>query len=405
MYKLLSDSVETKDRLGFDPMARILKDVVLNTEPPFTIGVFGEWGSGKTTLMHLVRGKLESQSRKPIKTVWFNAWKYDGKEVIWNALIQSVFFAMREDETVNPDLLKRITDTATNLAFFVAKKTANIVTGGVIDGDAVDEIRASIAPLSANDDSFAFINSFETTFAEIVGEYVGPNGRLVIFVDDLDRCLPENAVQVMEAIKLYLDSANVTFVIGVEPEVVREGIRHRYKDNEVLAEKEYLEKIIQLPFVMRGLDREAAMRLIKPYMKAKAYRYDETVIELLLVATETNPRRIKRFINAFYVLAEMARASGVALSQGDVHRLSLTILTQMRYRKIFDHLAEDPGLIKKFNDLMLEPSATRDPEIARSAALMAIYEDRDARRFFEIARDVDCSEVAMKQWVLFTQLE
>ncbi len=84
IYKLLADNPETMDRLGFQPMADILVDVIQQTDPPFTIGIFGEWGSGKTTLMTLVRRTLDSLGAK---TVWFNAWKYDGKEVIWNALI------------------------------------------------------------------------------------------------------------------------------------------------------------------------------------------------------------------------------------------------------------------------------------------------------------------------------
>jgi predicted KAP-like P-loop ATPase len=88
MYQLLSDNPQAKDRLGFQPMADILVDVTEQTEPPFTIGIFGEWGSGKTTLMTLVRRQLEDRNAK---TVWFNAWKYDGKEVIWNALIQTIF--------------------------------------------------------------------------------------------------------------------------------------------------------------------------------------------------------------------------------------------------------------------------------------------------------------------------
>ncbi|MFK7943959.1 MAG: P-loop NTPase fold protein [Paracoccaceae bacterium] len=128
-----------------------------------------------------------------------------------------------------------------------------------------------------------------------------------------------------EAIRLYLDSANITFVIGVEPEVVRTGIRRRYKDNATLAGKEYLEKIVQLTFVMRGLDHNAAMELIGAYAKTADYVYDEIVIDMILTATEANPRRIKRLINTFYVLAQMHLASGGQLGSEDVQRLALAL--------------------------------------------------------------------------------
>src|SRR5215469_9078188 len=109
--ELIADNPETEDRLGFSPMAQILVNVIKATPPPFTIGVFGAWGSGKTTLMNLVRKGLEEDGTK---TVWFNAWKYDGKEVIWNALMQAIFYQMKTDPEMRerPDFLARLKDTA-----------------------------------------------------------------------------------------------------------------------------------------------------------------------------------------------------------------------------------------------------------------------------------------------------
>src|SRR6516162_6819241 len=107
MDELIADNPETQDRLGFAPMAEILVNVIKATQPPFTIGVFGEWGSGKTTLMNLVRNGLKAEGTK---TVWFNAWKYDGKEVIWNALMQAIFYEMKSDADMaaNSDFLGRL---------------------------------------------------------------------------------------------------------------------------------------------------------------------------------------------------------------------------------------------------------------------------------------------------------
>src|SRR5215216_3273895 len=96
--RLLDDNPATQDMLGFDRMAEILHDAIRNSPRlPFTIGVFGAWGSGKSTLMEMVRTRLKSDG---VKTVWFNAWKYDNKEVIWNALIQEIFYEMHRDPEV-----------------------------------------------------------------------------------------------------------------------------------------------------------------------------------------------------------------------------------------------------------------------------------------------------------------
>src|ERR1700747_2273447 len=137
IYKLLADNPEFTDRLGFQPMADILAEIIQETDPPFTIGIFGEWGSGKTTLMTLVRRELDAREAK---TVWFNAWKYDGKEGIWNALIQTIFLAMKRNSPAapKPGFSERVMDTAGKLAIFAAKKATEFIPGGVIKPEDVD---------------------------------------------------------------------------------------------------------------------------------------------------------------------------------------------------------------------------------------------------------------------------
>ncbi len=204
--QLLDDNPTTDDKLEFTSMAEVIEEVLLGTTPPFTIGIFGEWGSGKTSLMKMIEKHLRD---KKVKTVWFNAWKYDGKEVIWNALIQSNFYTMIRDEDLKKEesgkqLVERISEVASNLAIFAAKVGTRFVPGGIIKEVDVDELVNAIRPLSATEQQFSFFNEFEKTFDSLVEDYVGVDGRLVVFIDDLDRCLPENAIMVMEALKLYL---------------------------------------------------------------------------------------------------------------------------------------------------------------------------------------------------------
>ncbi|MDJ0718072.1 MAG: P-loop NTPase fold protein [Prochloraceae cyanobacterium] len=208
---LLSDNPSNEDTLGFEGMAEILHTVIRDMpEPPFTIGIFGEWGCGKTTLMKMVQARLNENE---VKTVWFNAWKYDGKEVIWNALIQQIFYTIKEDpdleQTERGKYLKaRIKSAASNLAKYAAKVGVSLIPGGFVKPEVVDSVAEGLRPLNANDEQFEFINRFESEFDELVSAYLGNENRyLVVFVDDLDRCLPETAIAVMEALKLYLDRA------------------------------------------------------------------------------------------------------------------------------------------------------------------------------------------------------
>jgi hypothetical protein len=404
MDELIADNPETEDRLGFAPMAEILINVIKATPPPFTIGVFGAWGSGKTTLMNLVRKGLETQGTK---AVWFNAWKYDGKEVIWNALMQAIFYRMKSDPDMatDSDFLDRLKDTAGRLALFAAKTATRLIPGNIVKEGDVDAVVAALKPLSANDEQFEFINKFETTFDGLVKEYVGQNGRLVVFVDDLDRCLPENAVAILEAIKLYMDRTNVMFVLGVEPAVIEEGIRARYRDNKKLQAKDYLEKIVQLPFVMRGLDETNARRLIIPYQEASGWVGDQVMHQLIFAGTAANPRRIKRFVNTYYVLARIAELAGTKPLQADAHRLALVLLLQMRAPDVYAELVRSPAMLRDYHEACELPTQQRDDRLARRPDLKTIFEDTPLRSFLDQTKGIDVDPGLLERWVLLARGE
>jgi hypothetical protein len=408
MDELIPDSPETKDELGFAPMAGVLVNVIRATPPPFTIGVFGAWGSGKTTLMNLVRNGLAGgggPGGETIKSVWFNAWKYDGKEVIWNALIQAIFYAMKTDPEMaqKDDFLGRVKNAAGRVALFAAKVGTRFIPGDVVKEEDVDSLVSAFRPLSANDEQFEFINKFEKTFDDLVKEYVGAKGRLVVFVDDLDRCLPDNAVSVLEAIKLYLDRTNVMFVLGVEPAVIEEGIRARYRDNPKLQAKDYLEKIVQLPFVMRGLDSQNAHRLMAPYEEASGWVGDDLMRQLVFTGTAANPRRIKRFINTYYVLSRMAELAGGKPMGGDGHRLALVLLLQMRAPEIYAELVRNPRLLQEYRETEQLGGKERDERLAKRPDLNQIFEDATLRGFLDQAKAIAVDGANLEHWVLLSR--
>jgi hypothetical protein len=402
MDELIADNPETTDRLGFAPMAQILVNVIRATSPPFTIGVFGAWGSGKTTLMNLVRKGLEDQGTK---SVWFNAWKYDGKEVIWNALMQAIFYRMKSDPDMQAqgDFLKRVADTAGDLALFAAKVATRFIPGNIVKEGDVDTLVGTLKPLSANDKQFEFINKFEDTFDRLVKEYVGPTGKLLVFVDDLDRCLPENAVAILEAIKLYMDRTNVMFVLGVEPAVIEEGIRARYRDNPKLQAKDYLEKIVQLPFVMRGLDQTNARSLVIPFEEASGWSDDAVMHRLIFAGTAANPRRIKRFINTYYVLSRIAELASTKPLGGDAHRLALVLLLQMRAPDVYAELVRNVELLRDYREACDLPAEHRDRTLERRKELKAIFDDAPLRAFLDQTKEIDVNPGLLARWVLLAR--
>ena len=88
------------DEFGFMPYVKILGESIVDADSlPFTIGIFGEWGNGKTSLMNLLKQWLKTYHHS-IKTIWFNPWIYDKKEEIWSAFIQRILAQIRDNANV-----------------------------------------------------------------------------------------------------------------------------------------------------------------------------------------------------------------------------------------------------------------------------------------------------------------
>jgi hypothetical protein len=401
--RLLDDNPAVEDALHFSEMVDILHGVLRDPPRlPFTIGIFGEWGSGKSTLMDMIRRRLMDEH---VKTVWFNAWKYDAKEVMWNALIQKIFYTMQHDPEVEQredkeEFRERVGQVAAGLAVYAAKVATRFVPGGIVKEEDVDAIVEALRPPSANDDLFDFVNRFEDTFRRLVRDYVGESGYLVIFIDDLDRCLPENAIMVLEALKLYLDSADCIFVIAAESSVIEEGIRQRYHDNPRLSGKDYLEKIVQLPFIMPRIMPDRALMLLDPYEKTLAYRSDENVRALIVAGTECNPRRIKRFINAFWVLSTIAGP----LNERDRLELAKVLLIQMRFPRLYYALADDPGLLDHMAEVVSSKTVNVKSQLEREPPeVRALLEDGDVVAFLRKTQQITAAPDRIARWVSLTR--
>lgn len=487
LLQLLNDNPCTRDKLGFDRMADILCRVI-KSQPdlPFTIGIFGEWGCGKTSLMKMIQKNLETDNKElhkidsgviekliseglikdktsiehrvyskedltealkkndftkkaiedilkythfKIKTVWFNAWKYDEKEVIWNALIQTIFYTMKNDKKfkdnkeLHDNLMKISWDFGAYALKFGAKVGINyllketkpitdalpegIPLKDITSGDIIDKGLELISPLFAGDKHFDFINKFEDKFDKLVKKYVEENGRLVIFIDDLDRCLPENAITVMEALKLYLDRGNCVFVIGAESSIVEEGIRQRYKKNKRLSAKEYLEKIIQLPFSMRGCNEDRSLSLLELYKDKLFYKdditYNEIMKKLIIKGTLCNPRRIKRFTNCFLVLSEIA---GGKLNENERHHLAKILLIQIHFPTLYYAVLQNLEIIKKLQNIIgKKTKLERDNQLDSPdtpPVVKELYKDEELIEFLKETLEISCDKKDIERWVLLT---
>jgi hypothetical protein len=202
-----------------------------------------------------------------------------------------------------------------------------------------------------------------------------------------------------------MDQKNVVFVLGVEPAVIEEGIRARYRDNPKLQAKDYLEKIVQLPFVMRGLNATNARSLVLPYEEASGWSGDPLMRELIFAGTAGNPRRIKRFINTYYVLARIAELADGKPVQADAHRLALVLLLQTRAPDVYAELVRNPALLRDYREAGELPTQQRDDRLARRDDLRAIFADAPLRAFLDQTKGIDVDPTLLERWVLLARGE
>jgi hypothetical protein len=349
---ILDDNPAIKDLFGFSRFVAALTAVIHEIEStPFVIGIIGRWGCGKTTLMKLIEIALHGE----YKTIWFNPWKYDNKEAIWNAFIQSILNDMKMDLKSQEDagtneLIERITGIGKKLAWYSFKVGANTLTGGILGNEFMDSLKETF---KSNEEQYEFVNKFEYTFSQLIHDYCGDR-KLIIFIDDLDRCIPENAITVLESIKLFLDGSNCVFVLGLEKEIVEKGIHFRYKKEIDFSGKDYLEKIIQLPFTIPSV----SIDLIRDYIKSgKATQIlpderKEEFIDIIITGTGGNLRKIKRFINNFYLLKLL---SGLSPKDWIGHGLLAKILIlQMRYPKLYRKINRSPQVLGAITAAIVE---------------------------------------------------
>lgn len=310
---IISDHPAVEDfAFGFDGYAQTLAGLIANknNQTPLVIGIYGAWGTGKTTLMRAVQAALVSDAFddrdlfRKCKTVWFQAWKYSREDEILAALIETIFKTMaagtffEEARGEIEKLTKRLDKSK------IFGKLAELFTGVDVT-EFFTELKYK--------EKLGFYDTFEKFFDDLVWTYINwcpqitkaekpddTQGALVIFIDDLDRCPEEHIVKVLETVKLFMDRKGCVFVIGAAGDIIEKALAQTYGSSEDA--RRFMEKIVQAFFSLPRIPTDkfaplavAADPAIEPHL------------EILMPALRHNPRQLKRFINNLNILKGLLR--------------------------------------------------------------------------------------------------
>ena len=386
------------DYLNFGYMVDLIADIATNRElSPSTIGLYGDWGSGKSSLMKLVQKEIEEKYPKnekkkdTVKTlcIEFNGWLFEGYEDTKTSLCGAILDALADKKRFS----KEVTDYAKEL---IKKIDINKILGkgvkygldlflsggigiltdlslssllstiksnaGEVQAKDIEEI---LSMLKKNDKTRTEIKNFRNEFKDLLKKSKVEN--VVVFIDELDRCLPDTVLEVFEAMRLFLFVEGMSFVIGADERLIQYSIKSKYKEvpgNNLDIGKEYLEKVIQYPLYIPQLTRAEvnqylACLLLKQTLSDEKFKeilgivYTLTpdqdlsmdlisdkapdltenckqemalarqISSVLAPSINGNPRQCKRFLNTLYMRLKLAEARNVILDKNILAKLML----------------------------------------------------------------------------------
>ncbi len=447
-----NDIETTTDYLHFSVVSKTVANLIIESgDNPISIGVSGSWGAGKSSMVKMIGKDLNEQSGEDNKYIFleFNAWLYQGYEEAKSALLQSVTRKLTEEmqkQKISEDdeLGKKFKRFLKRINWFQVSKLALPLLAGFIPGAAPVGVIANFANAMKNswnnrdkksENGEALNTAFEglipelenllkeneeiaepvtkqieeirEEFEEILGQL---RVKLVVLVDDLDRCLPETAISTLEAMRLLLFVKRTAFIIAADEQMIRNGVRAHFNGVELSdgLVTSYFDKLIQVPIKIPHLGiAEVKVYIVLLFMElevrrgkleqrffsaaqsklssmlSKAWEDDITVNKIetvfddstktlmkesVLIADQLagilvnadnikgNPRLIKRLLNALEIRKKVVKFNGMTLDSGVL--VKMLLFERCASEGAFDYLTKEtanavngkPEFLQKLED-------------------------------------------------------
>jgi hypothetical protein len=414
---ILPDNETKVDLLNNEAIANTIIGLLRERpDTPVTIGVHGDWGAGKSSVLEMIAARLDTEDK--VLCLKFNGWRFQGFEDAKIALIEGIVNGLLEkrpmlnkatgalkDVVKSIDLLK-VAKKAGGLAWtaFTGIPTADQISGivktlqGVIAdpaalatkeniGQAIDGIQSVMKPTESKSvprEVEAFRDAFDQLLKEACID------QLIVLIDDLDRCLPDTAIETLEAIRLLVFTSRTAFVVAADEAMVEYAVRKHFPDlPETTGPRDYarnyLEKLIQVPFRIPALGETetriyvtlllagaelgegdagfgtliaaARERLKRPWESAaldadaikqalgdkvlktsNALLLSDQIGPILASGAKGNPRQIKRFLNTLLLRERTAAARGFG-SEINLPVLAKLMLLERFTPRLFEQVA------------------------------------------------------------------
>ncbi len=336
------------DTFGIGRYINGLCTFILHCDTPMTISIQGDWGSGKTSMMNMVRSKIADK----VHTIWFNTWQFSQFQMQDNLAV-SMLGSLLSELDCDKKRIKDIVGTFGNASKTTLKILADYIAGGAF----ADKLEAFIG--TPEIDSAEKIKEIKNNFQEAVNKKLKSENKekAVIFIDDLDRLQPAKAVELLEVLKVFLDCEKCVFVLAVDYAVVTQGIKQKFGDSVDEAKgKSFFDKIIQLPFKMPVAQYDISS-YISDALKGMGIANDDKSVkqyaELIENSIGCNPRSIKRLFNTYMLLDIMSQESSYNANDNKRRIILFAIICmQMEFDELYNFIVSSKDTLS--NDLFYQ---------------------------------------------------
>lgn len=418
-FGIITDQETKVDLLNNEAIAKTIVGLISETlDKPMTIGVHGDWGAGKSSILEMIKGTFEEEEE--IVCIKFNGWQFQGFEDAKIAVIEGIVTELIERRPILTKATEQVKNIFRSIDWLKAAKSAGglaftAFTGMPAPGqikNIVEGVKSFIAnPASASE----AIENTELSNIDVTGlikETASKNvpkeikefrkafedliekakiKRLIVLIDDLDRCLPETTIETLEAIRLFVFLPQTVFIVGADEAMIEYSVKQHFPDlsntgNSATYSRSYLEKLIQVPMRIPSLGETETriyitLLLIGSVLGESSEEFDailqlgkralqkpwegsgineeeikyvlkdrytevqpsmllaEQITPILSAGTKGNPRQIKRFLNALNLRMRVSEERGFG-NAINVSVLAKLMLAEMFLpQTVFEHIA------------------------------------------------------------------
>lgn len=447
---ILTDNETKVDLLNYEAIALTVTQLLRERpEKPVTIGVHGDWGAGKSSILEMIESGLEQEDK--VLCIKFNGWRFQGFEDAKIALIEGIVTGLVDKKPALRKATGALKETFKRIDWLKVAKTGGGLAWTAFTGiPTPDQIQMAVGTVKGllgnpaalaspeNKDAISSavgqldglikpaeakhlpeeIQEFQKAFDKLLEE--ASVDQLVVLIDDLDRCLPEVAIETLEAVRLFVFTKRTAFVVAADEAMIEYAVRKHFPELPDTTgprdyARNYLEKLIQIPFRIPALGETetrtyvtllligatlgeeepefqklidaAREKLRRPWAVTSidsatirdtlgdkaasamdALSLSDQIGPILATGTKGNPRQVKRFLNTLVLRQRIAEARGF----GDDIQLPILaklMLAERFFPTLFDSIAAMAAASAdgKCKDLKaLEQNLDKKPEASES---------------------------------------